>query len=275
MPSFTWTTLTVSTVLLLSLNFSWAATTTSSPENAYRLGQREFHKMNFQTALTAFEKFLGHKGDKTEKNERLFWTIDQIGYIFLRVNKNPDGAIAFFKKYENDPRLNEAQQDTISGWISASNDWKKELVQPSKIRDPNRLYTLGKKYFDKGLSKKSFLMDDAGNADFAISEIYLRPFVINHDADPRIGEVLVMMGRVKQNLKNDIDYWPEIHYLKEAIRRFPHSKLAETAWKSLDEDVRFGYTGSAGENLPNSISEMLARYERMAKPTNPKLKKSR
>ena len=233
-------------------------------ESYYREAQREFHKNNFSQAQVLFTEYLDRTKKGLNKKERLFWVIDQIGYIYLKVKSDPDGAITFFKKFESDSRLSEAEQDTISEWIGVSKDWKKEKEFPQKIQGANKLYSLGKKYFDRGIKKKSYPMDDKGNADLAISEAYLRPFIIRYDDDPRIGDVLVMMGRIKYNLRTDADYWSENFYLKEAIRRYPGTKLAQSAWKKLNDDIHIGYSGSSGDNTPPSILQMLEMYKKIA-----------
>ena len=231
-----------------------------SLELLYRDAQREFHRRNYVGALPLFEKYLKEGRSGLNQEERLFWVIDQIGYIHLRVKKDPEAATAFLKKYDGDSRLNDAQQDSISEWIAAAKDWQKEKLRPSKVKGADTLYRLGARYFKKGIGRKAFDMDNKGNADLSIAESYLRPFIINHDKDKRIGEALLMMGRIRLNLRTDSDYWAENYYLKEVIRRYPRSKIAQRAWRKLNEDTRIGYTGSSGDNTPPSILRMMERH---------------
>jgi TolA-binding protein len=252
-----------------------AKTQKTAFESTYREAQRLFHKGHYSQSVQNFEKYLDMGSKDFNKKGRLFWVIDQVGHMYLRIQNDPDGAIKFFKKYESDSRLNDAQQDSISEWIGVAKDWKKEKDVPQKIKESNKLFSLGKKYFERGIKKKSYPADDKGNADFAIAEAYLRPFIIGYDKDRRIGEVLLMMGRVKYNLRTDLDYWSENYYLKEAIRRFPGTKLAKEAWKKLDEDIHVGYTGSSGDHTPLSVQQMLNAYKELAYLKAPKTKRQK
>ena len=152
MRRLTWVTL----LLLIGVSPGYSANkkTNHSLESQYREAQREFHKNNYARSLNLLEAYIksGKKG--FNKSERLFWVIDQIGYIHLRVNKNPDSAISFFKKFESDDRLNDAQQDAISEWIGVATDWKKEELKPQKVKKPDQLFKFGSKYFNSGIKKK-------------------------------------------------------------------------------------------------------------------------
>lgn len=238
---------------------------TNSPfDNDYHLAQLEFHKKNYSQFLAHAENYLKNfPKDKKGKN-RFFWIIDQVGYVHLRVKKDPDNAIQFFLKYKDDKRLNIAQSDTVLEWLGAAQEWKKEKVTTNKTLPAEKLFRLGKKYFDAGQKKNTYPLDDKGNANFAIAETYLRPFIINYDSDKNIGNALLMMGRIKIHLKTDYDYWTENYYLKETIRRFPRTKLAQQAWGYMNDDIRMGYSGSSGEHTPYSLRVLLKEYKKLA-----------
>lgn len=238
--------------------------TQSESDKLYRQAQREFSKSNFSESLELFKKYLEKTKFSKHNEERLYIALDQVGTTYLRIKKDPKGAITFLKKYEKDKRLSDSQQDSISEWLAASNDWLEEEIKPGKARKPKELYRLGKKYFDKAEKKKTSPRNNSGNADYAISAAYLRPLIVNHDNDSNIGEALLMMGIIRSNIISDKDYWSENFYLKEAIRRHPHTKLSERAWRSLEEDVRIGYTGSSGDNTPASVNRMLSRFKKLA-----------
>jgi len=100
----------------------------------------------------------------------------------------------------------------------------------------------------------------------AVEQRVFIPFIVNFDNDERIGEVLYLMGSIRRNVRIDNLYWTENFYLKEAIRRFPHTELAIKAWEVLDEDVHFAYSGSEGDFTPPALIEMLEQYKQLATP---------
>ncbi|WP_455202898.1 hypothetical protein [Kaarinaea lacus] len=235
-------------------------------EALYHQGQREFYRKNYAKALPLLQQYIEIRQPATTEGTRLLSVIDQIGSIYLRIKQKPDAALKFFKKYEKDPRLSDAELNTIEEWIGAATDWKRFGKLPTEVKDADQLYLLGIKYFNRGSAKQKYPVDRSGNADFHIAASYFIPFIVNFDNDERIGEVLFLMGSIRRNVRIDNLYWTENFYLKEAIRRFPHTDLAIKSWEVLDEDVHFAYSGSEGDFTPPALMEMLEQYKQLATP---------
>jgi hypothetical protein len=232
----------------------------------YLEAQRQFARKNYELALPLLKQYIETTDQKSSKPLRLLNAIDQVGSIYLRVKYDPDAALVFFKTFYNDKRLSDAELDAVEEWIGAATDWKRFGKLPSEIQSADQLYLLGLQYYNKGLDRLKFPMDKAGNADFHIAATYLVPFIVNFDTDKRIGEALYYMGSIRRHVIIDNLYWTENYYLKEAIRRFPHSPLAEKSWELLEEDVSFAYSGSEGAFTPQSVNEMLEQFKKLALP---------
>lgn len=242
-------------------------TTQFKLDSLYRSGQREFRIGNYQKARPLLEKYLELSKTTKYKRERLFWVIDQIGRIYLKADRNPDGAIKFFENLiKNDSRLSDDEEDDIAAWIAAAKDWKKLGIKSASKMPADQLYKVGQRFYKKGLKKQQFPADSSGDADFVIASTYLIPFIIGNDSSPNIGEALYTMGHIRIILRNDPEYWNENYYLKEAIRRFPQTKLAQRSWNLMEISVRSGYSGSSGDNTPPTMLAMLKRYRQLAFP---------
>jgi hypothetical protein len=246
-----------------------AADTQLSISELYLEAQRQFARKNYEHALPLLKQYIGSANQETAKHHRLLNAIDQVGSIYLRIRQDPEAALSFFKSFYNDKRLNDAELDAVEEWIGAATDWKRFGKLPSEIQSPDQLYLLGLQYYNKGLDKLKFPMDKAGNADFHIAATYLVPFIVNFDTDKRIGEALYYMGSIRRHVIIDNLYWTENYYLKETIRRFPHTPLAEKAWELLQEDINFAYSGSEGTFTPQSVELMLQQYKKLAQPKSP------
>ncbi|UCE06060.1 MAG: tetratricopeptide repeat protein [bacterium] len=230
----------------------------------YHQAQTYFYNKQYDQALTAFNKYIHESKNLETDQPRILWCIDQIGRIYLREKRDPEAAIQFFNDMLKDHRLTEAEEDDISSWIAAAEDWQSVGKFPKMTQDPTEQFELGAMYFKAGMRKLQAPMDKAGNADFAIAQSYLLPFIINNDHDKRIGEALYMMGEIRRRLWNDVTFWAENYYFTEVIRRFPHTPLAWKAYQSFEEDVHFGYSGSGGDFTPESVVKMLKAYKALA-----------
>lgn len=241
-------------------------------EKIYREAQREFGRKNYPEAIKLFEKFISK--NKTAKTKyiksRVFWSIDLVVRTHLRVYKDADAALSFLKKMNSIPNLSDAEDDIIQEWTSVAKEWKKLGRLPQNIKDKEDLFRLGEKYYKKGMDKIDYPADDTGNADFYIAATYLVPYVYNYDNSKNIGKALFMLGNIRFRSWNDYEYWTENYYLKEVIRRFPHSDLAKRAYKSLKEGVKAGYTGSGGDFTPPSQIKMLEVYKKLSEPMKSK-----
>lgn len=246
-----------------------AADTAINTNELYLEAQRQFARKNYELALPLLKQYIVSADQETAKHHRLLNAIDQVGSIYLRVKQDPDAALAFFKTFYNDKRLSDAELDAVEEWIGAATDWKRFGKLPSEIQSADQLYLLGLQYYNKGLDKLKFPMDKGGNADFHIASTYLVPFIVNFDTDKRIGEALYYMGSIRRHVIIDNLYWTENYYLKETIRRFPHTPLAEKAWELLQDDINFAYSGSEGTFTPQSVEHMLQQYKKLALPQSP------
>ena len=267
--------LTLVLMVALLLPFSILAQTTSeSPEKLLEQSQQLFHKNDHDGALAALKKYFSKvvtEPKRKVKTKLRFLAIAAMGRIYLQFKKDPSGAIEWFEKIKKTDALSDAEEDIVSGWIAAAQDWIKLGKFPDSKMGEAELFELGKKYYESGLKKQKFTVDQAGAADFSIASTYLVPFTVQFDKSPKIGEALFMMGDMRRRLWTTNRFWSENYYLSEAIRRFPATPLAVKSYEALREDVEFAYTGSSGNHTPQSWIELLDVLKKMAKGEDQKM----
>jgi len=236
-------------------------------DDLYRSAQLAFQRQDYDKALALFQQYLEWGRSHAHRRERVFWSLDRIGAIYLRFQRRADLAIAFFERIRTDERLNDVEKDTLEEWLEVARAWKD--VGPATISDAKLLFERGKKYYDSGRAKRSSPMGFATNADYNIAAGYLVPFIVHHDKDPRVGEALLMMGIIRRQSHADLEYWSDNFYLKEVIRRFPHSEIALKAWTELRSEVISAHSDAGKKTLPASQEEMLEVFHDLADPASP------
>lgn len=224
----------------------------------YREAQRAFLKGEYRTALPLLQRYVRVSVEFVDQKGRIFGVLDQIASILLRELQDPDGAIAYFSRVSDDPRLDAAQRQATEGWLASSYDWKNS--GKFLVRDADQLFALGKRWWDRAVVKPGA---PEARADLLIAMSYLLTFIRENDADPRVPEALYMVGYARSYRTIDPEYWTVNHYLQQAIQRAPHSPLAWKAYTRLEEATHARYR-SAGETLPPSIVEMLDTYRSLA-----------
>jgi hypothetical protein len=229
---------------------------------------KELQRQNYNVSLSLFTDYISrNKSIKNKKvKEKVFWSIDTSLRIYLRINKDPDGAISFINKILKKYNFSDAEEDILLEWLSVSKEWKKLGKMPKTINSANELFELGKKYYQKGLNDQENGILSKSKPNLYIAATYLVPYVYNYDNSKNIGEALFMLGNIRYRSWNDHDYWTENFYLKEVIRRFPHTDLSKRAYEVLSDGIEAGYTGSSGNNTPPSQRKMLLFYKKLAYP---------
>jgi tetratricopeptide (TPR) repeat protein len=236
--------------------------------DSYELGQREFSRKNFSKSNKIFEKFIVDNKLSKDKETRskILWAVDLVVRTHLQTFKDPDSALKFLNKVDGLLKLNDAEDDIIQEWISVTKEWKKLGKLPKNIKEKEELFKLGESFYLAAKNKKNRENTKAGKIEFYIASTYLVPYVYNFDDSKNIGKALLMLGNIRLRSWNDYDYWSENFYLKEVIRRFPHTALAKEAYTSLESGIRIGYTGSGGDFTPPSQLKMLKFYKKFSEP---------
>jgi len=237
-------------------------------DDLYHQAQREFMRANYPKALETMEQYITLSKQTKSSSDKLVIIIDKVGFIYLRVRHDPLNAINFFKKIQKELAFSADVSDVIDEWLGAAMEWQKLGKLPENVNNPDQLFALGKSYFEKGNAKLRYPMDKAGNANFHIAASYLIPFIANYDNHAQIADALLMMGNIRRHITLDPEYWTENFYLKEVIRRFPHTSVAQQAYQTMQESVHFGYSGSGGDSTPPSMVRMLEEYKKLADPVS-------
>lgn len=258
-------TILISAVLLAPI--AQAAKSADTPDQLLEESQQLFHKQDHDGALSVLKRYFSRVITQPKQRIRTklrFLAISAMGRIYLQYKKDPAAAVDWFEKIKKTEPLTDAEQDVLSGWIAAAQDWIKLGKFPEAVKSETELFEIGKKYYDAGIKKQKFTLDPAGAADFSIASSFLVPFTVHFDKSKRIGDALFMMGDMRRRLWTSNRYWSENYYLTETIRRFPNSPLAVKSYEALAEDVEFAYSGSSGNNTPQSWKDLLGTLRRMA-----------
>ena len=237
-----------------------AAARAATAQESFDEAQRAYRQHDYDRALSSLEAFL--KAAKPS-DPRRFGAIEQVARIHLQFKRNADEAIAFLKRIKTATKLTGEHRDHVEEWLATAQEWKK-MGALDVHESADKLFTLGKQYYDKGIANAGDLDDETGAAARYIAASYLAPFVINFDTDPRLADALLMLGDIRRRSWQSDDFWTVDFYLKEAIRRFPGSQQAQRAFVMLDEDIRLRWSGSGGDRTPEYLLNMLARHRKLA-----------
>jgi hypothetical protein len=228
--------------------------------------QREIDAGNTAAALALLQAYLD-PARSPQRPGQTFWAIDRVAWIQMGVMRDPAAAIAYFGRLRDDARLSDIDRGAIGEWIAVAEEWKAEQAETrTGLRDATTLFDRGKRYFQSGLDKTTTGIPSLAGTQFELASGYLRRFAILHPKHPRIGDVLYMLGTIRFHSRDDESAWSDNFYLKESIRRFPHSELANRSYELLKREAGRAYKPPA---MPTELAENLRLYQDLARLTAP------
>ena len=149
-------------------------------------------------------------------------------------------------------------------WKTSIQEWQEEPARGSTSEEG--LHSEALRLMAKARETQKYPMDRTADV------LYLRASAIVHDllqAAPQgvyAGEALLLAGisyEVLSPLKTE-----DLHdlYYEACIRRSPHTPTSDLCYRRYEQSIFFGYTGSAGTDVPADVREKLIGLKSMSQP---------
>lgn len=193
-------------------------------------------------------------------SQRVRVALDTLGFVILHELNNPTKIEEVFSPLTGNDLFDDAAILSINEWIAAAQDWRQYGGRTPQTRSA-LLFKLGKKHYESAHNENRSEIDQGKHLDLAIQ--FLSLYVV-HFENPKLSpEALYMLARARKISTSPFGSGTHAatFYLKEIIRRFPHSTFAAKAFPLLEEEIHFQYTGSSGDNTPEGVDLMLRDYK--------------
>ncbi|MGE0616426.1 MAG: hypothetical protein AB7P04_12370 [Bacteriovoracia bacterium] len=189
--------------------------------------------------------------------------------IAVRVKQDPSAALAIVDQVLKTPTVPLFLKESATQWKKSLNAWQSE---------PNSQATTEEGYYQKAIR---FLSEARALQRYPLDRsadiLYLRASAAIHDMlrtapnGKHVTEGLYLAGLAYEVL-SDLSL-PDLHefYFLACIQSAPHSEFARRCFERYEQDVIYGYTGSAGTDIPDDIQGKLRRLDALSLPlTAPK-----
>lgn len=201
---------------------------------------------------------------------------------FLDLDRAVRYAMAVTVKYMSDPAKTEVVIQKIRSvsnipyylkqasltWTAAVNEWKDELRKAAKKKSAKTSETLAKadSLIKRGRQAQMTISDRSGDVYLLRGLSILHQVLVTPLDKAQLGKALYYTGLAYEAVR-DLALW-SIHenYFETCVRRVPHSTWAMSCYKSLEESLVIGFTGSSGTRLPEDVQARLSELESLARP---------
>lgn len=217
----------------------------------------------FDAALSEFEGIIS---DKNLANTRPFeWgrAVRNALTISIRVKKDPDRTLTIIDRIPalTDPPGFYAQN--IPVWRQSILQWKAE--QEKRINTEEGLFVEATRLNKEAKDVQQFPLDHSADVLYLRTSAVVHELLARYPSGQRTSEALLMAGAAYDLLENRLtSRLPDLYY-ESCIRNSPHSPIAEKCYQRFEQNMLFGYSGSAGTFLPNEVQELMKELQALSR----------
>ncbi len=203
----------------------------------------------FDKAIAAFTAIL----DGKPKDEMGFLeytrALRHFLYLTVRVKADPELTYRTLDHLSGRKDLPEYDQRLIAGYLKDAEFWRKHPIATSGIGG-EALVKHAKELVERANSLQLFSTDESADISYLRATSYLHQ-ALNLDPTAKYrGEALYLLGITYHDLEEPVLWQIDTMYLEACVQENPHTPIARSCYGKYASILYFGYTGSAGTDIP-------------------------
>ncbi|NJL24320.1 MAG: hypothetical protein HC902_03520 [Calothrix sp. SM1_5_4] len=206
----------------------------------------------YDEALPLFDKLVREYPKNGLASDRLNEVYRRKLAMFARVYQNPDMAISNLKEDLKNAELPVDVRRNVESWIAALEKWKKEKVDPAKMKSPELVAYVAKKLPGSMVRKIAPESPDLFDLLRLSGLLYARLY--NEKASPQTQEMLYYLAQIERSLSPL--YWYSVSevYLKECVVQYPKKTFSKKCYDAYREGMEERY---AGKDIPEGVRQSI------------------
>lgn len=182
--------------------------------------------------------------------------------IYTKVNYAPEKAIGFLERFQDHQGFGMGLKNEIKNWIKDLKAWQKTSFK-GKISNEKDLRI----FIDQHLKKYETDSPEIGVDDVSllVANGALYSFLNSYPKSSSSPEILYWLAESDKVLNQSYFFSLSDIYLRECITKYPSSDFAPKCYKSYEESIQFGYSGSSGTNIPKEELDKLEKLKALIK----------
>ncbi len=213
----------------------------------------------FDQALTLYGRVL--RGKLKGEPDYFAWTdaARSALRITVRVKNSPDAARKLLEPLEARSDLPPHLRQYVSAWRRDVDEWAADKTDPAAL-SPVQLVARAKEL----IGAVDLFEDDLPDVPMLRATHYLHAALTREPTGKHRPEALFLLGLAYGSPKDPLLFDLNSLYFEACIRENPRTELARRAYKRLQDEVYFGFTGSSGTHVPPDELERLAALRKLA-----------
>lgn len=194
------------------------------------------------------EKYLSMAIDRALKESRtseLYSSYRRILSMHTKISFNHEKAKAFVDKQLNYPKLPVLGKSMLLAW--------KNSLKPWATFDPAKMESIDQ-FIKTYLLPLEEVKEHTGSGDnditLLIASGILSKYLNDNPQAPNAPEILYWLSIAERRLSSTYFFTLSDLYLKDCIKLYPKTPYAKKCYSLYEENINFGYSGSAGTDIP-------------------------
>ncbi len=226
----------------------------------------------FDKALKSYEFVLmastSEDGDVSEIARSLKSALS----LAIRVKQDPNEALKLLSNVGAREDLPSFFSSQINQWKKDVADWKKE--KPLSETSPAQAWL--EKALDliaRGKKMQSYEADHIADVTYLRAINYIHEALRRDNTSELRSQAYAMLGTIYAVLEDPLLWTLDTVYFEACIREVPHTALARQCFNHYAQEMYFGFSGSAGLDLPPEDTAKLKALQDLAESERSKPKK--
>lgn len=219
----------------------------------------------FDAALAVYDELLAAPVSDERALVQLSQAVRDVLAIGVRVKDDPTFTLGVLAKVAAKKDLPTFLKAPLGRWQRDTQAWAKERFD-ARAAKPDVLFAKAKQLVLAANGPKQLLPDDTSEVAYLRATAYLNLALMKAPAAKQRGEALFLLGVAMAALKTPTLWDLDQLFFEACIRENPATPLAGRCFHQLSERLYFGFTGSAGTNLPDEELERLKALRTLAQP---------
>lgn len=247
---------------------SLSKVTRESFENDYEYADYLFLIRNYTQAAQYYRQEIRSRIQKNKELRKIQNTQKAV-FIDFTIEKSLERLLTIYTKvfFKPEKALKEMMaQKSVAGMpaslVQKLEDWKEDLQKWSKekvseLKTAKDVEAFLAKYAEEEINQIS------SHVDLLVISGFLYRHLNNYPSTKAEPQILLSLGAIDEVLNHSYFFSLSEVYLKRCIKKFPKSPFAKKCFNRYKDKIEFGYTGTAGTNIPPEEKAELARLKKI------------
>jgi hypothetical protein len=217
----------------------------------------------FDPAIALYKDILAKEPASAARSTDLPHAVRNALTLAVRVKQDPKLAQEILDRVDGRKDLSGYFRGQIAAWKKDVNEWKREKSLDASAPAASWLEK-ARRLADRGRSLQAYPADHAGDVSYLRAVLFAQEALARPVTPEQKAESFSILGESHAVLEDPLLWNLDDYYFEACVTGLPHTETARNCFDRWLQETAFGYTGSAGLDLPRDMPAKIDRLRGLA-----------